>query len=381
MKSMKRLIVVLVAVFMTTVFGYAQSAGNDSDVKKEDYERYYEQKMEVNFRNYVLEELELTSEEIVNIDPLLRDYLNERTRLAEEKLDLINEYEEEMKEEDSAADEAEESSDFIEDYWELSIDEMELKEEYFEEFEDEISYQKALEFFFLEDDMQYRIARPYLIKISPSMSSNDSFFSDKWNSDKERQNRKMNEANNQKNNSWDKQNDYSNTKQAGNRDSDDFSFAFTSWFESTNETVSLDHDYTREGLNSIAEDFKKFASLNLIDKNRAESVSSQLNKKGKKIQKDWTSDMHADWVRDAFTMVSNRLGELDLDQYDVSDDVSAMISGLKSSAKNISNEALLTDQANSVNSFFKELNKIMTELENTRGISVNASDDDMDKRK
>jgi len=380
MKFMKRLIVVLVAVFMTTVLGYTQSSGDDSDVTQEDYERYYEQKMKIDFRNYVLEELDLTSEQIVNIDPLLRDYLNERTRLAEERLDLINEYEEEMKEKEGSAEQAEESSDFIEDYWEASIDEMELKEQYFDQFEDEIPYQKALEFFFLEDDMQYRIARPYLIKISPSMSSNDSHFSDKWSSDKERQNRKMSDANNRRKNSWDKQNHYSDTKQAGNQDSDDYSFAFTSWFDATDETVSLDHDYTREGLNNIAEDFNKLASFNLMDKNQAESVSSELKAMGKKIQKDWTSDMHADWVRNAFTMVANQMDGLDLDQFDISDDVSMMISGLESSAKNISKEALLTNQANSVNSFFKELNKIMTELENAQEVSDNESDDEMDNR-
>jgi tyrosyl-tRNA synthetase len=134
---------------------------------EEKYERYFESKMEMDFRKYALKSLDLNSEEIKDFDPLFREYMNKRVDLAETKVDLAENYRDEIAEKDTRKKESREATNFIEDYWAESINELDLKRQYFSRFSKAISYEKALKFFLLEDEIEYQILRQTLAEINP----------------------------------------------------------------------------------------------------------------------------------------------------------------------------------------------------------------------
>jgi hypothetical protein len=139
----------------------------DTEVNFEDYQKYLEGKLKVEFREKVIKSMELTEDEIVGFDPIFRDYMEDRKSLVEEKYKLIEEYEDEMAEDNSAESEDEETAGFIENYWELDIKEMELQKDFFDRFEDVVSTDKAINFFLMEDDMINQMMRPTLIRVVP----------------------------------------------------------------------------------------------------------------------------------------------------------------------------------------------------------------------
>lgn len=153
-------------------FVFAQLPTANSEATMEDYERYIDQRLEMNFRLNAMKSIELTPEEINAFNPVFDNYIAAKDRLSEKKFNILEEYAEEMEEEDDADDQAEETSDFIEDYWEAEIAEMELKKDYYDILENKIPYQKAIDFFLyeetVENGMKYDILSskmPTIIKI------------------------------------------------------------------------------------------------------------------------------------------------------------------------------------------------------------------------
>lgn len=151
-----------------TMFGLILSVGaQDYASTEEQYERYFASKIEMDFRKYALESLDLTSNEIEAFDPIFREYMNKRVGLAETKVELVENFRTEIKEDDSMKNESKETAHFIEDYWAESINELDLKRQYFGRFANVISYDKALKFFLLEDEVEYQILRQALAEINP----------------------------------------------------------------------------------------------------------------------------------------------------------------------------------------------------------------------
>jgi len=116
---MKRLfaIAALLSVFTSTAFAQATKASNIEDAT---YERIIENKMEVEFRSFAYKKLKLNSEEINDFDPVFKEYMNDKTDLIEEKYDMFQKYS------NMDADERD-RSDFVDDYLETEIDELQLK--------------------------------------------------------------------------------------------------------------------------------------------------------------------------------------------------------------------------------------------------------------
>ncbi|HKK73796.1 MAG TPA: hypothetical protein VJ953_01880 [Saprospiraceae bacterium] len=162
---MKKLLLTLLAMCGLILSVRAQA--QDYTSTEEKYERYFESKMEMDFRKYAIQSLDLNSEEIEDFDPLFRKYMNKRVDLAENKVELAEIYRDELAEDDTMKDEAKETTRFIEDYWAESIDELDLKRQYFTRFADAVSYEKALKFFLLEDEIEYQILRQTLAEINP----------------------------------------------------------------------------------------------------------------------------------------------------------------------------------------------------------------------
>jgi len=169
---MKKLLTVTLMLLCAINFVFAQLPTANSEATMEDYERYIDQRLEMNFRLNAMKSIELTPEEINAFNPVFDNYIAAKDRLSEKKFNILEEYAEEMEEEDDADDQAEETSDFIEDYWEAEIAEMELKKDYYDILENKIPYQKAIDFFLyeetVENGMKYDILSskmPTIIKI------------------------------------------------------------------------------------------------------------------------------------------------------------------------------------------------------------------------
>lgn len=147
----------------------AQQQDNQRDVTAEEYERLIENTFKVNFRSYVVEQLGLNSEQITDFTPLYMEYMDRRADLADVRARLVEEHKDEMAEDDSVNDENEETADFIENYWEVDIDEMELRKDYFDRMEDVISYENAMAFFLLEEDISRSLRQAQISRMMPML--------------------------------------------------------------------------------------------------------------------------------------------------------------------------------------------------------------------
>lgn len=397
---MKKLIALLGGLFLVVGIGVSQN----QDYSDEDYQRYYEAKLKVDFRNYMLRALELESEEIEAIDPLMRTYMNERIKLAEQKLDLVADYEEEMQEDDSRADEIEETSDFIENYWEASIEEMQLKKRYFDLFEGRIPYQKALEFFMLEDELQYQIARPTLLRVAPVLmkmqditqadsqgmsynyrvpeitlvtpvqaeeTSNQTMKSTEkiWSKEKTestKADQKWEAKQNHKSTSWKDKKSTAVT-------------ALYKWVNQTEKKVDLDHAYTRNALYHITTAFRSMDEDNYFSVDNLEAQLTKIESIADKLQDNWKSTMHADWARKAFIKVSDLLKTSNFDgDATVSDD---MVAKVATAARSLKKDRLMTDQATEIYQFVDLVAETMKTIEKNAWSTSSSEEmsDDRDK--
>jgi len=163
---MKNLLTTTLLVLCSISIAFAQLPTVNSEATTEDFDRYIDKKLEMNFRLSAMEAIELTPEEINAFNPVFNNYVKAKDRLSEKKFELLEEYAEEMEEEEDADDRSEETSDFIEDYWEAEIAEMELKKDYYDILENKIPYEKAVDFFLyeetLENSMKYDIFTPQM---------------------------------------------------------------------------------------------------------------------------------------------------------------------------------------------------------------------------
>lgn len=360
---MKRLILVLTMIFAVT---FAATAQNEMTTT-EKYDQYFEAKAEMDFRNYILEALDLNSDEIKAIDPLLRDYLNARVDLSENKINLVEDYQEEMKEDDRLADEREETSDFIENYWEASIAEIELKKNYFDRFEDVIAYEKALAFFMLEDEVQYQILKKSLIQVQPWIIKFDTYFNDYNNRNNNESMGYNSNDSDSKNWSNEKSKDAMTKKKWSNsaKDKNTYSYnknnkegsaaynTFTSWVEDTNNRVGVKHKYTSNGLKALSNVFTQMNNDGFfVNNSMLNNKIERLNTIATKLQEDWKSTMHADWTREAF-MITAELFEAAQSNKNFSSTSNA-VNTLSVAARDIDAKTLMTDQASDIYDFFEQ---------------------------
>lgn len=166
---MKKLLIICALFLGSVPMVSAQQASTSPEPSPEDYERMIENHFKVEFRKMAYESLDLTKDEITKFDPLYNNYISQKMDIVDRRNKLINEYRDEMNEDDDAAEKEDERADFIENYWETQINEMELKKDYFDRFEDIVSNEKAVGFFLLEEKAQSRMEEINLIGIVPMM--------------------------------------------------------------------------------------------------------------------------------------------------------------------------------------------------------------------
>lgn len=371
---MKKLIVLLTCFFFVLSTGISQ----EKDYSDEDYQRYYEAKLKVDFRNYMLKALELDEEEIEAVDPLMKSYMNERISLAEQKLELVEAYEEEMQEDDSRQDEVEETSDFIENYWEASIEEMQLKKRYFDLFEARMPYQKALEFFMLEDELQYQIARPTLLRVAPvlmkmkevtqidtqGMSYNyrlpefavvspvEEEATTANPADKKKMQKKTwseNPKNQAKEtNNWNRK-EWKKKSTAMNSEMEMATAELYDWIDATEKKVDLDHAYTHDALYKLTTALRAMKKEGYFGSVDVEKRLTEIETMADKLQENWKSTMHADWARKAFITISDLLEIAQTDEQFT--ETKQAVAKTSSAARMIKEDRLMTDQAAHIYTF------------------------------
>ncbi|WP_020570993.1 hypothetical protein [Neolewinella persica] len=300
----------------------ASDRGNDvQEVTAEDYEQIMESKMFINTRARAINSLDLTEQQTIDFTPILMNYTMRKEQLEERRTKLVQAYADEMAEDDTAKDEMNETGDFVENYWEIDIAEMELKKDVFDRLEDVITPGKAIRFFSEEDMYTRRAKRDLVVKMLPTMTYLVPLsLSYQYELD-----------------------DYSNWNRI-NIDGE----------------VGLNHEFTYNGLSKL---------LNLAEAmTRAEEVSvknfserkAEVMKMSKMMKKDWTSLQHADHARKAFIATSNILNDIAIDVN--FDDPTAWLSKLMTTAEMIDPNQKLTDQASTIYTYFNTAEAIVNEL-------------------
>lgn len=285
-----------------------------NEVTNEDYERMLDAYLRVNFREYAYESLNLSTDEIIALDPLYMNYMKERNELMDERIDLMNEYAAEMKEDDSAKDEAEESAEYVEDYWEININEQRLRKETFDRMEDVISYRKAFDFFLLEEAISNRINYEKNIEFIPVLVALD------------------------------------NPELTYYRDVDRYNVWMKRNEVKIDGTASLDHNYTHDGLMKLIRVME--STVNAVDA-EVDNFSTHIatiKEKANEMTQDKYANTHADAASVAFSTVATLMEEIAaLDGVVIAND---NLNALRAAADKIDPDRLYLDQSEHAYNFF-----------------------------
>jgi len=290
--------------------------------EEEGYERMLNNQYKVELRALAGNALEFTSEEMENFTPTFLEYVKYKNSLVERRNDLVDGYKVEMQENDTAEDEAEETADFIENYLEVDIADMELQKDYFDKFEDAIGYEKALKFFALERMFQDRINRSVMVRDMPALYMLEATplysyryeFEDFYN--------------------WNKVN--------------------------IEGVVTIDHDFTTTGLEKLLNVAEKMTRAEGIVVDNFTKRKEMIMQNAKQLKQYWRSFKHAGYAREAFIATADILEDIALSgRFDEKTDWFKM---LNKQAENIRPDEKLTDQAVMVRMFFDTAEKIVNDL-------------------
>lgn len=301
---------------------------NQYEVTAEDYERLVDAAFKVDFRAFAINQLDLSEKETEAFTPLYLDYMGQKAKILDRRAQLVAEFRDELKEDNTMSSEREETADFIENYWETDIAATELKKDFFDKMEDEIPYEKAIAFFNLEDAVRNRIQRMQLVDVIPMSYTVIEPVAATY---------------------YVELDDYNQ------------------WAMTINGNVSLDHEYTHQGLTKLTKAVDAMAAAEGIYVANWKEKKQKLMKWGDKLTKNWKSTDHADMTRKAF-MALNEVFK------DVTDDprftgTKKWVSKLDATARNIDPNELLTDQADHVVTYFDQAQSLVNELARQARIS------------
>ncbi len=368
----------------------------NSDVTQEDYERMLRNAQNVAFRTYVIETLGFNEQEIRDFDPIYRDYMRDKNKLMQQRYELLDEYAEEIKEDDSAKNEEEDKADFLENYWEIEIAEAKMEKDYFDKLEDKVSTDDAFSFFMLEDIAEggitkYYIERryvPFVIEMEkPSTGSTDNRSMDKSAQQSSMtgtmdNNSKAKSTNNMSTEHRDNMDTNANQNMSNNTTKMDNTLdgkataktvnmkykkdidSFSSWAKGDKGKVALNHQYTHDGLISLANAISALYSANGMTLDADfNSKKQQIIQKANKLQEDPKSTQHADWAREAFVMAADMLESVH--QKSSKNTNSNAITQVKEAAKKLDPNKLMTPQAEHIYNFFDKAEAAISSMSNS----------------
>lgn len=330
---MKNFISTLTLILALTVSAFAQQSSispisdrgaaveNSELTEKEKQQRVARAKLNVEARAQAARALNLTPDEIDGFTPFYMDYARAKDALVMRRNNRIKRYKKEMMEDDSEEDEREETADFIEDLWEHDIRMLELKKDYFDLLEDIIPYEKALQFFTMEDMINSRAKRKVIMDMLPTMKL------------------------------------YVPVTLSYQREIDDFN----NWKKvNIDGKVGVDHNFTYNGLSKLMNAAEQMAMSEGINVPNFSQKKQMVMDKAGKMKENWKSMTHADLAKSAFTETANVLTTIASDSRFANR--SKWTSKLMSTANSINVDRKLTDQASTVYTFFDTAEKIVNDL-------------------
>ncbi len=290
--------------------------------EEEGYERMLKNQYKIELRALAGNAMNLSSEEMEDFTPIFMDYMKYKNSLVERRSDLVEDYKEEMREDDTPKDEAEETGDFIENYLEVDIADLELQKDYFDKFEDKIGYEKALRFFELEKMFQDRVNRTVIMRELPDLYMLEAIpvYSYSYEVD-----------------------DFRNWKKIN-----------------IDGIVTISHDFTSEGLEKLLNAAEMMTKAESISVDNFSERKQMVMKKADQLQKDWRSLKHADYAREAFVATADLLNDIAQDSRFIVR--TEWFDNLDRHARNIEPSKKLTDQAVTVRMFFDTAEKIVNDL-------------------
>jgi len=339
---MKRLLILLALTIGGAPVIHAQEMAS---VSKSDYERMMEKRLEVNFRNYAIKTLSLSETETNAFDDIFFEYMNDKDDIIDTKYSLLDEYVASAKTNDELDDET--TADFIENYWESEIDEMQIEKDYFDRLEDEIGVKKATNFFLLEDAVQNRLKNSMYAKNMPLLIEIERFsvFDDgkkkKWMEKQDSTPKRKNTAQSMK------------TKAAVR--------SYVEWAKSSDpKKVAYSNDYVGTGIKALAG-----ATLAVYDASDWEvdnmkvridnlmRIADQLSETDVTTEK---ADIATVAFKDAASIfydlqINNDLGYVEIETEE-----------LGRLANDVFSTQLLEDQADDVYSFFKQAASVLEQV-------------------
>jgi hypothetical protein len=326
------------ALASTPIIAQQMTPDQEELSEQEKYERITEAKIKLDIRAQTIRTLELTTKETEKFTPIFLEYQKYQDQL-EDRLDrVVNEYQEEAAEQNGMKSAENERADFIEDYWEVKIAELELKKDYFDRLEDEIGADRALKFFAMEDMYRSRAIRariaeyiPALIVIEP-VNLSYQFELDEFNN-------------------WNRIN--------------------------LHGSVGLDHEFTSEGLEKLVKLTSAMANFEGVSVDNLPEKRAMILDKAEKITRNWQSFDHADDVRAAFEAMANIIDDIASDDRFITR--KAWIETLYKSAAAINVDKNLTDQAEHVYKFFSAAETIVNDLISQANGTVRSRTYDMRK--
>lgn len=417
---MKKLLIIFALCLGTIGMATAQTASSESEPTSEDYERLIENYYNVKFREMAFDAMELNEDEIVKIDPLYSEYVARKKELVQKRNKLVDEYREELSEEGDADEYDDDTADFIENYWETQIAEMELRKDYFDRFEDIVSTEKAIQFFLLEEKSQSRVEEVNLIQIVPMMMDVREYeYSPEYKEYREQYHYKQNKSYNNKDKdssmTWDEddvesvtdenKSDWAKTttkdtdKDWSNKDGHDkmnhdkkaytatgdkvatsetnACTTYSNWVNDNNDKVGLDHQYTHDGLMKLVSAIWMVGKSHGIDVSDWADEKQQIKNVADKLQKDPTSDEHADIAREAFVMAADMISAVQ--EKNGSESTEEMVAQVKTAATAIDPDTLMTPQAKHIYEFFRTADQALSALSKSakmKNTSASSSNDE-----
>lgn len=140
--------------------------------------------------------------------------------------------------------------------------------------------------------------------------------------------------------------------------------SFTNWAKSDRGKVALDHQYTHDGLISLANAIAALYSAHDMTSNADfNSKKQQIIQKANKLQEDPKSTQHADWAREAFIMAADMLETVH--QKSGKNTSSTAINQVKEAAKKIDPNQLMTPQADKIYNFFDKAEAAISSMSNS----------------
>lgn len=315
LKKLSMLILALATFGLLPLYTQAQ----ETDVSPQEFERLIENAFKVDFRTYVIEQLGLNEDEITRFTPIYLAYMDERADLADERQQLMEEYANEMRESNNN-NEKEETADFIENYWEVNINEMELRKDYFDRMEDAISYKDAMAFFLLEEDLSRSLNRVQMQRLVPAVTIID-------------------------------------LPENGMSDNNSSYIDFN-----IDGKVALDHHFTHQGLTQLVSAADAIARAKNINIPQWEQQKQQILHAADQITQHWRSTDHADKTREAFLMTANVFQTLQ--QRGNFTALSYEASQLADAARRIDPSVNMTQQSEKVRDYFLRAESLVNTMAN-----------------